>query len=109
MVSSITNFERDPKQSSIHGNQEEARPEGVKKAKERLKAQRSAQEMEATSSKSVEKLQEMFEIRNQDHELKKQDFEMKEKLNNRMNDKTGGGKKVTSGRNSRRRRDVECV
>ena len=44
----------------------------------------SAKEMEATSSKPVEKLeklQEMFEIRKQDHELKKQDFEMKEKLN----------------------------
>ncbi|KAG2245363.1 hypothetical protein Bca52824_092787 [Brassica carinata] len=37
--------------------------------------------MEATSSKPMEKLQEMFEIRKQDHELKKLDFEMKEKLN----------------------------
>ncbi|XP_013617305.1 PREDICTED: glutathione S-transferase T3-like [Brassica oleracea var. oleracea] len=68
-------------QSSSHGDQKEARPEGVKKAKSRLKAQLSAKEMEATSSKPVEKLQEMFEIRKQDHELKKQDFEMKEKLN----------------------------
>ncbi|KAF3571823.1 hypothetical protein F2Q69_00062213 [Brassica cretica] len=44
----------------------------------------SAKEMEATSSKPVEKLeklQEMFEIRKQNHELKRQDFEMKEKLN----------------------------
>ncbi|KAG2281305.1 hypothetical protein Bca4012_049777 [Brassica carinata] len=37
--------------------------------------------MEATSTKSKEKLQDMFEIRKHDHELKKQDFEMKEKLN----------------------------
>lgn len=53
----------------------------MKKAKARLKAQRGAKEMEAISSKPVEKLQEMFEIRKHDHELKKQDFEMKEKLN----------------------------
>lgn len=52
---------------------EEARPEGVKKAKARLKAQRSAKEMEATSRKRMEKLQEMFE-------KKKHDYEMKEKL-----------------------------
>ncbi|KAG2310225.1 hypothetical protein Bca52824_021782 [Brassica carinata] len=38
--------------------------------------------MEETSSKaSVDKLQEMMEIRKQDHELKKADFEMKDKLN----------------------------
>ncbi|XP_013633007.1 PREDICTED: glutathione S-transferase T3-like [Brassica oleracea var. oleracea] len=71
-------------QSSNHGDREEARPKGVKKAKARLKAK----EMEATSTKPMEKLQDMFEIRKQDHELrkqdlelKKQDFEMKEKLN----------------------------
>ncbi|KAG2248628.1 hypothetical protein Bca52824_088256 [Brassica carinata] len=37
--------------------------------------------MEATNSKSVEKLQGLLEIRKLDHELKKQDFEMKDKLN----------------------------
>uniref|UniRef100_A0A0D3AP82 No apical meristem-associated C-terminal domain-containing protein n=1 Tax=Brassica oleracea var. oleracea TaxID=109376 RepID=A0A0D3AP82_BRAOL len=68
-------------QSSSHGDREEARPEGLKKAKARLKAQMSVKEMEATSTKSKEKLQDMFEIRKHDHELKKQDFEMKEKLN----------------------------
>ncbi|XP_018476945.1 glutathione S-transferase T3-like [Raphanus sativus] len=60
-------------QSSSLGDEEEARPEGVKKAKARLKAQRRAKEMEATSRKPVEKFQEMFEIR-------KHYFEMKEKL-----------------------------
>ncbi|XP_013689416.2 glutathione S-transferase T3-like [Brassica napus] len=64
-------------QSSSHGVQEETRPEGVKKAKARLKTK----EMEATSTKPVEKLHELFEIRKQDHEIRKQDFEMKEKLN----------------------------
>ncbi|XP_013624324.1 PREDICTED: glutathione S-transferase T2-like [Brassica oleracea var. oleracea] len=68
-------------QSSSHVDEEEARPEGVKKAKSRLKAQLSAKEMEATSSNTVEKLQGLLEIRKQDHELKKQDFEMKDKLN----------------------------
>ncbi|XP_048604476.1 glutathione S-transferase T3 isoform X2 [Brassica napus] len=73
---------------SSHVDEEEARPEGVKKAKSRLKAQLSAKQMEATSSNTVEKLQGMLEIRKQDHELKmqdhelkKQDFEMKDKLN----------------------------
>ncbi|KAG2264559.1 hypothetical protein Bca52824_071638 [Brassica carinata] len=37
--------------------------------------------MEATNSKSMEKLQGLLEIRKLDHELKKQDFEMKDKLN----------------------------
>ncbi|XP_013632861.1 PREDICTED: glutathione S-transferase T3-like [Brassica oleracea var. oleracea] len=46
-------------QSSSHGFQEETRPEGVKKAKARLKAK----EMEATSTKPVEILHELFEIR----------------------------------------------
>nr|VDD33547.1 unnamed protein product [Brassica oleracea] len=68
-------------QSSSHVDEEEARPEGVKKAKSRLKAQQSAKEIEATNSKSVEKLQGLLEIRKLDHELKKQDFEMKDRLN----------------------------
>ncbi|XP_048620852.1 glutathione S-transferase T3-like [Brassica napus] len=86
-------------QSSSHGDHEEARRKGVKKEKARLKAQMSAKEMEATSSKPVEKLeklQEMFEIRKQDHELKRQDFEMKEKLNKQHMLETLLAKKRTS-------------